>query len=80
MIMLDGLPSMPCRNTPLQQRNLIKNIMAHMWAISTVGYSDPWPICGPLAEDGLRNEIRHYTITFLFFGCLDQLSVIIKKT
>ena len=54
MIMLDGLPSMPCRNTPLQQRNLIKNIMAHMWAISTVGDSDPWPICGPLAEDGLK--------------------------
>ena len=49
MIMLDGLPSMPCRNTPLQQCNLIKNIMTHMWAISTVAYSDPWPICGPLA-------------------------------
>ena len=53
MIMLDGLPSMPCRNTPLQQCNLIKNIMAHMCAISTVGYSDPWHICVPLAEDRL---------------------------
>ena len=64
MIMLDGLPSMPCRNTHLQQRNLIKNIMAHMWAISTVGDSDPWPICGPLAEDEL---ITHTWLTFTFW-------------
>ena len=57
--MLDGLPSMPCRNTPLQQRNLIKNIMAHMCAISTVGDPDPWHICVLSAEVGLKQGFKN---------------------
>ena len=65
MIMLDRLPSMPCRNTPLQQRNLIYNIMAHMCAISTVGYSDPWHIYVPLAVDGLSVSLYKFFITLV---------------